>query len=155
MRVELNLLMGFARRLSADRRGGAAVEFALVAPVLLLITAGAVDGARLITQGMQVNAAAQAGADYVQRHGWNEAGVRSAVATATGLASTLDPAPRQFLGCVVNGAVAETAGTTCASGRAAGRYVLISTRRAFSPLMPWPQMVVPQSLRGQATVRTP
>jgi Flp pilus assembly protein TadG len=153
--LDLTLLVHRARRLADDRQGGAAVEFALVAPVLLLIAAGAIDGARLITRGMQANAAAQAGADYVQRHGWNEAGVRSAVTAANGVTTTLDPAPRQFLGCVVGGAVVETTAVTCAGGRGSGKYILISARANFAPLMPWPGFVVPQSLRGQAMVRTP
>jgi Flp pilus assembly protein TadG len=55
--------MSKLRRWLMDREGAAAVEAALVMPLLLLLMAGLIDGSRAIVQSMQVSAAAQAGAD--------------------------------------------------------------------------------------------
>lgn len=137
----------------SDRRGAAAVEFALLAPALLLMLAGVIDVGRLISQSMQVKAAAQAGADYAQRRGWDEAAVRSAVVSATPLAVTVDPAPRLLTACISGGAIVETTASTCGAGEPAGRYAAIGARAAFTPIMPWPGLVTPPSLDGQALVR--
>src|SRR4051812_25655166 len=82
-----------AARLVHDRRGAAAVEFALVAPILLLLLAGLLDGSRFIRQSMRVSAAAQAGADWAQRNGWNLDGINRAVTSATLTPAAATPAP--------------------------------------------------------------
>jgi Flp pilus assembly protein TadG len=142
--------------LSKDRRGAAAVEFALIAPILLLLMAGLVDGSRYIVQAMQVNAAAQAGADFAVRNGWNAAGITTAVTTATPLAVTASPAPTQGAGCAVGTAVQAAVGGSCPNGGGApGNFVLVSAQKAFTPIMPWPGLPRQPTLSAQARVRIP
>ena len=53
-----------------DRSGAAAVEFALLMPVLMLLLLGLADFATLASRTLQVEAAARTGANYARRHGW-------------------------------------------------------------------------------------
>jgi Flp pilus assembly protein TadG len=138
-----------------DRRGTSAVEFALVAPVLLLMMAGLIDGSRLIVRTMQVRAAAQAGADYALGHGWDFGQIQAAVRSATPLAAEPLPAPAETQGCVSEGVVAPTAAATCPNGGAAGRFVTVWAKAPFSPLMAWPGVPLPKQVTAQAQVRIP
>ncbi|MFC3068851.1 TadE/TadG family type IV pilus assembly protein [Phenylobacterium soli] len=142
-----------ARTLLGDRRGAAAVEFALVAPILLLLMAGLVDGSRLIAASMQVNSAAQAGADFALRNGWNQAGTAAAVSAA---ASGLDaPGVALSQGCVANATLTAAAGATCPDGRAPGRYVTVTASAPYRSVMRWPGVALPSSVSAKAVVRVP
>jgi Flp pilus assembly protein TadG len=142
-----------AHHLGRDRRGAAAVEFALLAPVLLLIMAGLTDGSQLIVTHMQVNSAAQAGADFALRQGWNAAGIQAAVTAAAPVGATGTPVLAQA--CVVAGAIVTTAAGKCADGGDVGRFVTVTAQAPFTPLMSWPGIAMPKTINGQATVRIP
>lgn len=141
-------------RLLASRDGSAAVEFALLTPMLLLLLAGLVDVSRLISQTMQVRAAAQAGADWAQRNGWNQTGVQTAVASATTLKSvTATPAPTLVRACVSGGQVTPTTAATCTPGVGPGEFVSVAASAPFKGLVPWPGIVLPETLAATAMVR--
>lgn len=142
-----------ASALVRDEGGATAVEFALLAPVLLLMLAGLVDASRLIAQSMQVKAAAQAGADYAQRHGWNAAGVEAAVVQATPLSVAAAPAPELTTACVSRLALVPATGPTCAAGGAPGRFVRVGASATFTPLFPWPGLPAAPSLTARALAR--
>lgn len=142
------------RRLIESRDGSTAVEFALLAPMLLLLLAGLIDVSRLISQTMQVRAAAQAGADWAQRYGWNAAGVQSAVASATALSSVVaTPAPTQVRACVSGGQLVETTASECAAGVPSGEFVKVAAQAPFQGILPWPGIVLPETLAASAMVR--
>ncbi|WP_374471228.1 TadE/TadG family type IV pilus assembly protein [Phenylobacterium sp.] len=153
-------LAGAARRphraqgLVADTRGAAAVEFALVLPVLLLLLAGLVDLSRLIALQLEVRAAAQAGADYAQRLGWNEAGVTAAVTDATAQAVLATPAPTLTVACVSAGALVPATTSACAAGGKPGRFVTVGAAAAFAPVFPGPhRLALPAQVVSRAQVR--
>ena len=56
---------GFLR----DRRGVAAVEFAFIAPILILVVAGINDGAQLILKQNNMHSGVSAAAEYIMRGG--------------------------------------------------------------------------------------
>lgn len=142
------------RRLIGSRDGSAGVEFALLAPMLLLLFAGLVDVSRLISQTMQVRAAAQAGADWAQRNGWNAAGVQTAVTSATTLKSiTATPAPTLIRACVAAGQITPTTAATCSAGGTPGEFVSVRASAPFKGVVPWPGVVLPSSLGASAMVR--
>jgi hypothetical protein len=146
----LNRLKGLAR----NERGTAAVEFALIAPVLLLLAAGAIDLSRLIAQTMQVRAAAQAGADYALKNGvdpWDPGAIQGAVAAATTLAVT--PLAAEEVGCAAGSAIVPPPGPLCAAGGTPGTFVNVDATADFTPIVPWNGVVLPAQVRGQATVR--
>ena len=136
-------------------RGTAAIEFAIVVPVLLVLLFGASEVGFSIYQAMQVQAAAEAGAIYVAKHGWLSSGITSAVTGATGLTGiTATPAPSQFCGCpAVGGITTTTCATTCTGGGAAGHYVQINSALTRQSIMPLTGLTLPTTLTGQAVVR--
>ncbi|RAK60712.1 hypothetical protein DJ021_13285 [Phenylobacterium hankyongense] len=141
--------------LQRDRRGAAAVELALLLPVLALTLAGTIDVSRLIAQSLQVKAAAQAGADYAQRRGWDAAAISAAVASATPLSVAASPAPRVTTACVSGLSIVATTGTSCSGGGAPGTFVTVAAQAPFKALAPWPGFVVPATVSAQAVVRVP
>lgn len=52
-----------------DRRGVAAVEFAFIAPILVLVVAGINDGAQLIVKQNNMHSGVSAAAEYIMRGG--------------------------------------------------------------------------------------
>lgn len=131
------------------------MEFAFLAPVLCLLTAGTIDAGLFILRSMEVNAAAQAGADFALVNGWNAAGIQTAVQTATDspLAITATPAPSLMDGCVSGDAVVAAGGTTCPDGEAAGRFVTVDARAPFTTFMPWPGLDSHTEITARARVR--
>lgn len=140
-------------RLFDDSRGLAGVELALLLPILVLLLGGVIDLSRFATQRMQVTAAAQAGADHVLRKGWDATGVANSISASTSLSVTADPAPHIVNGCLSGSQIVETASDTCSGGGLSSRYVVSSARATFTPLMPWPTIVLPGVLEGAAFAR--
>lgn len=137
-----------------DRHGAAAVELALLLPILVLMLAGLIDLSRLISQTMQVRAAAQAGADHALRRGWNAAAVEAAVTRATPLSVTATPAPQSLVGCVSGGAVVAEAGPTCPAGGKPGLFVTVAAQAPFAAILPGPhRLILPETLSASALVR--
>jgi Flp pilus assembly protein TadG len=141
------------QRLARDTNGASAVEFALIAPALCVLVAGAIDTGLLLVRTMEVNAAAQAGADFALNRGWDAAGIQNAVTSATGSSVITAPAPTLTSGCVVSGVVAAPTGALCANGAPPGNYVTASAEAPFSPIAPWPGIDLPNRLTSQARVR--
>lgn len=142
------------RKLKRDERGASAVEFALLAPVLFLLAAGAIDSCRLIVQTMQVRAAAQAGADYALKKGFDAAQVQAAVENATNPDAITPTAATTTSGCVSGTAFTPTAvGAACPGGGFAGVYVNAGAQATFTPLVPWPGLPGGKTIAAQAMVR--
>jgi Flp pilus assembly protein TadG len=139
--------------LTRDRRGGTAVEFALTAPVLILLLAGLIDGSRLIVATMQVKAAAQAGADYARANGFDATSITSAVLAGTSLAVNATPAPSQETACVSGTTITVTNQSTCPGGGVSGSYAVVSAQAPFSAIMPWPGLSSPSTVSAQSIVR--
>jgi Flp pilus assembly protein TadG len=142
-----------ALRLCADRGGAAAVEFALLLPVLVLLAAGLIDSSRLIAERMQLQAAADAGADYARANGWNPAAIQNAVLAATALSGVSAPTPQMASDCVSGTTLVPTSTGACPSGAAPGGFVTVTAQTPFSTLTPWPQGTFPATLAAQAVVR--
>jgi len=142
--------------------GVAAIELAMVSPLLVTGVLGAGEVGFTIFRQTQVQFAAQAGADYALAHGFIATGTQSIsnaivnATTYTAIAAT--PAPKQFCGCpsasgvtVAGGAPPCTA--VCSGGFTAGTYVTASSQAQFSPIIPNPWQTSTVTLAAQATVR--
>src|SRR5216684_8013965 len=137
-----NIVRRSVRRLAflvRAERGNAAVEFALATPILLGMLVPVADLGLAFSQQIQVQQAAQAGAQYALLHGWNSTAITSAVTAATTLASvSAAPAPSQTCGCPTGTAITTaTCGAACANGETAGTYVFVNAQSAYTPVLPY------------------
>jgi Flp pilus assembly protein TadG len=140
--------------------GVAAIELALVSPLLVTGILGAGELGITIFRQTQVQFAAQAGADFALAHGFNATKVSNAIVNATTYtAITADPAaPSQFCGCPSATGVTTTSGqppcsAICSGGFTAGTYVQANSQAQFSPIIPNPWQPGTVTLAAQATVR--
>jgi len=147
------------RRLAAlwrQRRGNAAIELSILSPPLILLLVGAADYGAATYRQMQVQHAAQAGAEYAMKYGFASTAIATAVTSATALTGvTATPAPAQSCGCA-SGATITTAtcGSTCAAtGLAAGTYVTVSAQGSYTTIVPYPGIPSTFALSGSSTVR--
>src|SRR5207237_10416757 len=93
-----------------------------------------------IYRRLQVESAAQAGAEYAVARGFSQDGVSSAVTSATSYAGvSANPAPVQFCGCAsVSGVTTATCGVPCPDTSGPGTYVTVSAQGSYTTLIPYP-----------------
>jgi Flp pilus assembly protein TadG len=141
--------------LAGAERGVSAVEFALVAPVLMGLLAPVADLGMAFAQQIQVQQAAQAGAQYALLHGYNSSAIANAVTAATKLASVnATPAPSESCGCPTGTIIAAAfCGSSCSDGESAGSYVVVNAQSAYTSVLPYSVLGASTTLRAQATVR--
>ena len=100
--------------LARDNRGNAAVEFALLMPILLLLLSGLIDFGRAFFTSMELENAARAGAQYGFINGADD--LSQIEATVRGASSVddadLSVATTSFCGCP-DGTVQPCAGGDC------------------------------------------
>jgi len=146
---------GILRRLAPGSGGTAAIEFGIIAPVLVIVLFGLVELSFAVRQAMQVQDAAEAGAVYAGKHGWDAAGIVNAVVSATDAADvTADPPPVEFCGCPGAGGIATVACTdTCIGGSDPSHYARISASMPHTPILTGLGLPIPAVLTGHAVVR--
>jgi Flp pilus assembly protein TadG len=142
----------------ADDRGAAAVEFAILAPLLLFLLGSLADlGLSLRCQGLLAGAVAS-GAQYAFNTGSavSAASVKQMVqgsSTLTGMSATISgPA----LYCVTGSPaklVAAVVGQTCSDGTAPGTYLTISATYHYTQLLPTQSLFMSPNLTETASVR--
>ena len=123
------------RRLIADRRGAAAVEFAVIAPLLGAIVIGLMVAWEPATAMLRMRAAIHAGATYVRNGGTDDAQTYRVVEESWER-KPADAAINVSRACLC-GAVAQACTTVCADQTPPSVYVTISatstdTSRAFN-----------------------
>lgn len=149
-----------------SRRGVAAVELALFAPILLLFLVAVVDFGLWIREQMQMTSAARAGVQFVLQDPVSNAGNIDGIKQAAGNASGLDVAaivvsPRQF--CECPGASGTEIGCTsdCSGGAQRLKYFEVTVTGTFSPFffgsinLPFidVELIGDIDLAGKSTVR--
>ncbi len=148
-----------ARRLRSfwgERKATSAIELALVLPVIAGMIVPLADLGMGAYTKMQVQNAAQAGADYAHKNagsGSNATNIGNAVTNATGLSGvTANPAPSESCACVSGTTITNTTAPPCATGCASGKeggYVTVNAQASYAPLFPYP--AVPSSITFNAT----
>jgi Flp pilus assembly protein TadG len=143
------------RAFAAARDGVAAIEFAILGTVLALILVCTLDLGLGIYEQMQVQAAAQAGAQYAAEHGFDANRITTIVQTAaSGLTVDASPSPSEGCGCPdASGVVPADCGTACADGNTAGVYVTVSAAATYATIIPYPILPNRYALASQSKVR--
>ncbi len=139
------------------REGIAAVEFALLAPVLTLIFIAAVSFGLASWTKMQVSNAARAGGVYAAKYGFNQTNITAAAKNATPLPNVTVTATQATASCTnpTNGTISSANGaTTCPStGAPPGTYVTVTTQVPYSFTLPIPGIADMAALSGNAVAR--
>lgn len=152
----LNRLARRVKGVVANRRGVSSVEFALAVPLLVTILSLLVDFGIGFYQKMQVEDAAQAGAQYALLHGWNSDSIENAVTSATTLAGiSASPAPTQACGCPSGSAITTVADctTACSNGLSPGTYVTVNAQATYTPLISYAVLGSTVTLTAQSVAR--
>lgn len=139
-----------------DRSGTAAIEFGLAIPFLLALLMGVVELGFAMYQGMQVYAAAEAGALYAAQNGWSASGISTAVTgatSATGLTAT--PAPSEFWGCPGESGIAAVASSSvkCSDGYSPGLYIQVNASLGHQTILPYPGLSLPTTFTARSIIR--
>ena len=155
----MSSLNRLARRLKgvfANRSGVSAVEFALAVPLLVTILTLLVDFGMGFYEKMQVEDAAQAGAQYALLHGWNSQSIQDAVTNATRLSGvSASPAPTQTCGCPSGSAITTVTDCTaaCSNGLTPGTYVTVNAQATYTPLFAYAVLGSTVTLTAQSVAR--
>jgi hypothetical protein len=143
-----------ARCLSSSGDGSVAAEFALVAPILMLIAAGVADFGMLATKSAGLAATTRIGAEYARLHSDDIGGIQNVMRRATSFAPELTfPAsfPRS---CECSDEMPIACSNSCATiGRPGPNraFIRISADQSFTPLVPWPG--IPSTLTASTEIR--
>jgi Flp pilus assembly protein TadG len=136
-------------------RGVAAVEFGLIVSFLAAMTICVADVGMGFYRKMQVQSAAQAGAEYAIVHGYSATSISNAVTAATSMAGiSASPAPSEYCGCPSNTAVtAVDCASTCSDGSVPGTYVTVSAQGTYTTLLSYPMIPNSFTFNARASVR--
>lgn len=133
--------------------GIAAVEFAMVVPIMALMFLAIADLGIGIYTDMQVNNAAQYGTEYALLNGYDSDSISNAIRSASNL-SDLTISPSQFCGCPQSGRVNRTScSASCSDGTSAGTYAQVSVTHNYATIIPYPGLPSSFALAAHSTVR--
>ncbi len=146
-----------------DRRGVAAIEFALCSPLLLVMLAGLSDLGFAMRSKMKLASGLANAAGYTYSYyQTNGSLASSAVLTAivrdtSQLTGATLSGPSSGCYCPSGSPVklgsSVSCGSTCGNGAAAGTYVTIGATTTYMPLMPWYGIVTSTTLSDTTTVQ--
>ncbi len=140
-------------RFAACSRGVAAIEMALIVPVLIALVMGVVDSTMGFNRKMVLNHAAQSGIEEYTSAGTNwtalsSTNIQTLVAGYAGV-SVSNVAVTKWLEC--NNAVVSSGVTSCSTGQTTSRYVKITVNEPYVPTFGFIAASIPMT--GAAFVR--
>jgi Flp pilus assembly protein TadG len=136
-------------------RGVAAIEFAVMAASLVLMMVCVVDIGMGFYRKMQVQNAAQAGAQYALLYGFEASSIANAVTGATSFSGiSASPAPTKYCGCAsTSGITSLSCSSTCADGSTPATYVSVSAQGTYDTILPYPLIPNSFALTEKSVVR--
>jgi Flp pilus assembly protein TadG len=140
------------RKPGCGSRGQSVAEFAMVAPVLLLLLVGVADFGRVFYTAIELNNAARAGTQYgIQSpaSGADTAGMIQAAENDGSGISGLTATASEYCECP-DGTTQACSSTPCADMRV---YVEVDTSATFNTLLNYPGIPASVSMSGKSVVR--
>jgi Flp pilus assembly protein TadG len=161
--ISLSLMWRAIRRLFVlrDEEGAAMVEFTIFAPMLLAMAIYAMDFGLLVFNEMEVQNAAQAGAQYaVANSSTDSVAISTAVTSATKF-TAVTATSSQFCGCPAATTVTYCAAscdlcnTATCSASVQGLYVKViaTPKTAYTPLIKYGVVSATYDISAQSTAR--
>ncbi len=145
------LLVSFLR----DRSGVAAVEMALLTPLLALLLTGGWDFSRALYEQHRLAAAARAGIQYaiISPNNWTDStNIIAAVRTDAGDTTNSLTVSTGECTCP-NGTTKCSTSSTCTGSSIAGTYVQVSVSESMATLVNYPFITTPLPIASKAIVR--
>ncbi len=143
-------------RLRADRAGNAAIEFALILPLTVLMVAGLIEYGLVTNARTSLENGARAGAQFALFQGFDEAAITATVVAATNLAlSAPNVAAEEFYECDGAWGTEVPADTECDDGAPLAKFVGVTATMDYAPFFPLIELALPSELVGSAAVRVP
>jgi len=146
----------------ADGTSGAAlVEFTVFAPMLVIIAIYTMDFGLLTFSKIEVQNAAQAGAQYaIVNNGYDSTAISTAVTSATKF-TAVTPTSSQFCGCPTATTVkfcsasCDTCNTGTCAANVQGHYVTVTATptTTYAPLIPFGLVASSYNISANSTVR--
>jgi Flp pilus assembly protein TadG len=134
--------------------GSVAAEFALMAPIIVLIAAGIADFGMFATRSVRLVAAARIGAEYARTYPNDPSGIQNAMQSAMSSAPALT-FPASFpWSCECDDKTPIACSNSCATVSRPGPnrvFIRITANQRFTPLVPWPG--IPTTLTATMEVR--
>ena len=140
---------GRAKNLRSER-GNAAVELALLAPILLVMLVGAVDMGMLIRERMQLASAARAGIQYAIQGIGNAGDTAGMQAAATGATNLVAANIVATAACECSDGTAVVCTGVCGDSE---MYVRVGVTESYRTFFSYPLIDNPVSLAEDAIVR--
>jgi len=134
--------------------GSVAIEFALGAPILLLLLAGVIDLGMAVHNAMALENAVHVGVQtaVTMKEPTVEA-IRDAVKAASGLApDSVTVTPKLYCECPSTGRD-DTCTVRCPPGEAMRRYASVSATQSYTPILPLWGIGQPMTLNSQLRLR--
>jgi Flp pilus assembly protein TadG len=149
------LFSGFLRRAKDCTSGVAAIELAIIAPVLVVAVICTADLGLAVYRKMQVQNAARAGAEYALINGFTASSISNAVTQATSFSGiSSSPAPFEFCGCASStGIITASCSSTCTGGVVPGTYVTVSAQGTYTTIVQYPMIPNSFTFAAQSTMR--
>ena len=138
-------------RLFASRRGISALEFALVAPVLILIFGGLVDVGRAWYDSMSMSMAARSAVEYARNNPRNTTGIQLTAVKSGGVVEGTSVETSLSCSCQDGSRVVCTG--MCPSSEVPFVYITVVVSGAFEPLLPNFGFKLPSVISRSATLR--
>ena len=133
------------------RAGTAAIETALLAPIVLLLLAGSVEYGRAIAERMALESAVRAGLHYATKSGATTANVESVVRAA--IDGEVEIAVEALVVCECSDGSSVSCAGECAVG-SRRTFTRIEASRSHAALVSWPGIEAPDVFQIAAQVRT-
>jgi Flp pilus assembly protein TadG len=130
-------MMSIIRHFKRDRSGVAAIEFALVVPMLMVLTMGLIDFSMYIGTRIELEQALRAGGQFALQDHTDTTTITSAVQGATNLSSV--SVTVGGLACECTGGVTATCKGSnnyalCSDGSAPAAYITLSGSTTYDPI---------------------
>jgi hypothetical protein len=126
-------LAGVLRRAAGARSGVASTEFALMAPVFIVMTLGVVDVGNAVFHKFDLNALARIGAEYGVAHSSDSEGIKTVVLNAAKRDNTTLTV-ESLVFCECEYQQAQSCSVSCADGSTIRKYVKVSVAEFYQPL---------------------
>lgn len=143
----------FIKNYFSSECGVAAVEFSMLAPILILLMVGVMDMGLYVRDKMKLEQISRASVDYVLNGGLEE-NIQTEVLEYYDSEHVSDYTVTAERVCTCSDGVAQDCGAvTCDFGDYSRQYVQVSINRNYSTLFPYPGIPEELTLNGHARMR--